>query len=165
MRKPRKNAAVTLVVALLAVIGFAVPITGAAPAEAATCTYKTLKYYPGSAISKVRYGQINVKFKLCGSNPDNWTASTSSWTNGTGDNLGIFIKRAEIDETSQTSGVKKWLFEGFLQSCTPRVGWPCAQSWGITIKYHVDKSRTGQPILWPGTPTVNAVGVAVFRTP
>jgi hypothetical protein len=79
--------------------------------------------------------------------------------------MGVFFKKIEIDETAQTSRTKKWHLDGTIQSCLPRVGWPCYRTWGFTIDYLVDLSPTGEPILWPGTIWIDSIGVAIFRTP
>lgn len=75
-------------------------ITAPARAFAASCTFPTFSFYPGSSIPpEVRYGQVDFYFEACSDQkPSQWTARvTKQHVNSTGQNLGFFINGASAN--------------------------------------------------------------------
>ncbi|MFI9550011.1 hypothetical protein [Nonomuraea endophytica] len=163
---------ITVTCAMLAVLGGGLPLATATPAAAAACTGKTLHYYPGSGFApRPRYGEVEVKMKICGSNQNNWTVSdVNYWRNSTGKALGFEFDSVRVPEESSGtrtySGVKRrykeWTLKITASTCPGKI---CTRSYGFTARIEVYMEGNGRYRWnrWNKT-TSSAPGVVLYTT-
>jgi len=144
----------------------------AAPAKAATvdsCIHPTFKFCPGSAIGRVRYGEVDFHFDACSTtDPVNWNHFVSlNITNATEDDFGFFLPGSSIYTTSSGYGYAD--FEGKIpwKVCTPRVGWPCSRSGAFHVRFHgyIDYETGRFNVFVSSIDLGPQVGLTLFTTP
>ncbi|MFD3580697.1 hypothetical protein [Streptomyces sp. NPDC058644] len=142
----------------------AVPTASATPSTAQACTYSTISQFPGSWVG-YRYGQVDVSFALCGTDPAGWNATvTKSQTNSTGNNLGFFIDSSSVFPVASSDRDKTFRLQINHKSCVPRVGYPCYGTGSMTKDYYIDLERT-QPVIWPRPANVPDPSLRLYDTP
>ena len=136
------------------------------------CATPTFKFYPGSALAKVRYGEDNFSFDVCtDTTPASWAATASVSTNSTGKNLGITFDTATIVPVRTTTNTR--VYDGTFRStsCLPRVGFPCYGSGTWTVRFAASKVRAINPrdtVLDPSVVVLrisSPEGLRLYRTP
>lgn len=150
---------VTVLTALLSMV--ALVLVSPASAQAASCSYPTFKYYPGSPTSKLRYAEVDFSFSVCSSGgPSSWSASvTKTQVNSTGKNLGFFIDGTSLRTTSSNSAYRYELGTISASSCLARVGWPCYRSYSFSMHFQLSGTKVkAYGVQVPG-------GLALFTTP
>jgi hypothetical protein len=153
-----------------AVAGFSLLAGAFSPASAASralsCTSPTFSVYPGSSISNLRYAQVDFNFYACSDQaPSSWSASvTKAQVNSTGKNLGFYLDGTSIPTDSTGSYYRYFRGNIFASTCTPRVHFPCARSYSLSVQFQVTKDRFGNPQVYMGARTAPA-GMALFTTP
>lgn len=150
----------------------AVAPASVAPAHAAECATPTFKFYPGSTLGKVRYGETNFSFDVCtDATPSAWKATANVSTNSTGKNLGITFDNATI--TPVSTGANSRIYEGKFRSssCVPRVGFPCYRSGTYTVRFAASSVRQVNPRDTVPNPSVVVLsssaplGLTLYTTP
>jgi hypothetical protein len=147
-------------------------------ALAAACTRPTLKFYPGSAATKARFGEVDYFFEVCDNLPHtSWTAKTTKkQTNGTGEAMAFFIDDASVVKTKTghidtVIGRVSWAnYEAniYWKKCLPWVGHPCTQSgrFKIDITAEVIPTKHSASVTVQKITVIPAkVGFDVFRSP
>ncbi len=139
--------AVIVIVTILSIISnpFAVAQPG--------CIYPVFKFYPGSTIARVRYGEVSFRFQVCpNSSPESWVATVErAGTNATGQNLGFFIESPSIAPFASGRLFKHWNGVFVSKTCLPRVGFPCKGSgqWNINFTASVKQGVKVRKISTP----------------
>jgi hypothetical protein len=151
----------------LLLAGVAIVGTGErSEAAAAACTTPTFKFYPGSTLGRMRYGEVDYSFDICsGTSPQSWQANvTRATTNATGDNLGLFIDGASVPVTSGGNFYRFYDGQIHWKSCTPRIGWPCRRSGVFHIKFYAYDVE-GRPRVQVLDKKTGDRGFTLFTTP
>jgi hypothetical protein len=156
-----------LIAAFVALLSVTISTLDTKPAHAKTCIHPTLKYYPGSAINHIRYGEVNFHFDLCDYQEGNeWGRSVSRITvNATGANLGFFLDGASVNLTSSDDWSANYDGKIYWKTCTPRVGWPCSHSGSFTIKFHATHAVRGTLGVSHTQIIAPDIGLTIFTTP
>lgn len=152
---------------LAASLGLAAPLEPA-PAYADSCTYKDVSYYPGSTTgANVRYGEVEVRLTICGSNTDDWSATESHWRNSTGAVLGFKFDSVRVVETGtgHRPPEKEWELRITAKSCPPATGYICSRSMGFTAPIKVTMAGNGNYRWNHHTTEASGSGTALYRTP
>jgi hypothetical protein len=144
----------------------------AAAETSASCKNYELHRYPGSRISRLRYGEVTFRVHVCSNqNPASWAPSAPDPTNnGTGTSLGFSL--ANIALTVTKTGQNKWnryaRYEGAFTSstCTPLTGWPCKSTgdWKVRFTITADKKSHKVHLFFQGGSTPDPL-LVLYGTP
>lgn len=145
--------------------------TAAAQAGVACKSYNVHRY-PGSTLSRLRYGEVVFTVFLCPTqNASSWAPSTRDpTTNATGKNLGFALLNSSIRATQ--TGQNKWnrfaRYEGTFTSetCVPWVGKPCKGTGDWKVRFTITADKKSHVVhIFPQSVHTPDGGFTLYTTP
>ena len=144
-----------------------------APAHAedpgAACKSQTFPLYPGSAIGRMRYAEIDVHFEGC--DFDNLTASiTTQQVNTVGFAVGFELDGANVVLDQAWDAVpmvprKTFTAKIDAKHCPAQISWLCLSTFSFTAQYDVRFHASNDVQITQSEVYASEIGMALFQTP